>query len=190
MKKFLVFALLIFPMTVFAAPSVRMLGSKANTNVVPQSESKVTPTKNTSGASSARIGTLRTNTKITSNNAGAITSSSSRFPVITPAHAYNSVISPGTNSNNAGASTAGVDVAAIESAIKDAKDEIKTEMASDYYQKDSEEFKEAVRAAIEDDPRFDAVRLIDPASATNRRGQTFPSSPDAGDGYVYIWIEK
>lgn len=177
MNKVLILTLLFVPTLSFAAPSVRMLGNKAPTSLSAQTETKVTPTKNTSNTALSRVGTLRVNTK-TTGNTGAITSSSSRFPVITPAHSYSSVVSPGTVNTNTGATVAGVDAAAIADAVAEAKEELRQE----YYNKS--QFTEAVRDAIEDDPRFDAIRLVDPAQAKNRQGQTLPSD------YVYIWIEK
>ena len=188
MKKVLIFTLLFIPTLSFAAPSVRMLGSKAPATTVTQSETKSTSAKSSAGL--ARIGTLRANNKVTTTNAtGAITSSNSRFPVITPAHSYSSVQTPSVTSGG-GTTTivSGVDEAAIADAVAALKDEIIQEIADDYYDKD--EFDEAVQAAVLDDPRFDAIRLINPANASNRRGQNFPASTDSGDGYVYIWIEK
>lgn len=108
MKKFILLALLCIPVTSFAASSVRVLGTKtANSGTgVSAAPTKVLPVKTTSvaadRAAGARVGTIRTAPKVTSNNtitanknvSTSASTSAARFPVITPAHSYDSVKTP------------------------------------------------------------------------------------------------
>ena len=113
MKKLLIFALLIVPVASFGASSVRVLGAgttpvAGTKTTTTSSAARVTPSKVTvakpaaaataSNAATSRIGTIRVKPKTTT---GTLTGSStgtttagSRFPVITPAHSYDSVKTP------------------------------------------------------------------------------------------------
>lgn len=107
MKKFILLALLCIPVTSFAASSVRVLGTKSANPGTSASAApvKVLPTKTTNvsadRAAGARVGTIKTAPKVTTNtitaNKNVTTSTSAaRFPVITPAHSYDSVKKPQT----------------------------------------------------------------------------------------------
>lgn len=169
MKKLLIFSLLVLPMTATAASSVRMLGANAGANTA--SVQKITPTKSiaaTNNSSTAsRVGTLRATPK----TAGAISGSSSRFPIITTAHTYNSVTTP--NTSGTGATSASVD------AIVDA---VTQRIENNYYSKEevynTNEFIQAVKDV--DDPRIDAIKI----GSRPVHSATLPSD------YVYIWIEQ
>ena len=118
MKKLLIFTLLLLPMTTFAASSVRVLGAKPATttasgttatntgssNLMRAAQATKTSAANTAGATTSRIGTVSSKAKKTTGTlTGATTTSAgSRFPVITPAHSYNTVNKPQSGSNNAG----------------------------------------------------------------------------------------
>lgn len=171
MKKFLIFALFVFPMIAVAAPSVRMLGNNT-TNAA--SVQKITPTKTGNTATtSARVGVLRAAPKTSGGNVGAITGSNSRFPIITPAHSYNSVAAPSKDTTVV--VPADVDINAIT-------DEVTQRIENNYYNKtevyNNDEFKEAVKNV--DDPRIDAIKV----GSRPVHSATLPSD------YVYIWIEE
>ena len=173
MKKIFVLTLLLVPTVSFAAPSVRVLGSGSGTTASSATGSKITPAKtanvskaatlNTAkGASTAgsRIGTVRAVPKVGSGTVSTTASgAASRFPVITPAHSYSSVTKPQTASGN---TTINVDL-------------------DNYYNK--EEVNTIINALKEeDDPRIDAIRLVDP-STPGLHTKDLPSD------YVYMWIE-
>lgn len=193
MKKYVAFVLLMLPTMAFAVPSVRMLGGQPALTAA--AGSKITPVKKTtsssddSATSSARVGSLRAKSKavslISSENSNA---SSSRFPVITPAHSYNSVLAPktGNTPTSAQPSTANVDLMAIIDALTQ-KIENDYYVKEDVYNKTEVYNKDEVENLINenipeiDDARFDAIRTTDPRI---ERGV------DAPDGYVYIWVEE
>lgn len=169
MKKYLVLALLLVPTVSFAAPSVRVLGSGSGTTASSATGSKITPAKTTSvskaaatntgrTASGSRIGTVRAMPKVGSGTVSTTASgTASRFPVITPAHSYSSVTKPQTASGT----TVNVDL-------------------DNYYNK--EEVNNIINALEpKDDPRIDAIRLVDPS---DKHTEVLP--PD----YVYMWIEE
>ena len=168
MKKLLVFAILLLPMTTFAASSVRVLGAKPATsgattttamtsNISKAAQSKTAST-NTDGATTSRIGAISSKAKkATGTLTGSKTTgttSGSRFPVITPAHSYNTVNKPqsGTNNTGTGGGT--------------------TVITRDV-----------------DDPRFDMIHV------NNRESYWRNEMPDLvnqreREGYVFMWVEE
>ena len=114
-------------MTAFSASSVRVLGSGSTaTGSVAKPAAKVVPAKTTTAkattggntATSSRIGTVRTKSVKPTATTGTITSSASntsattnsRFPVITPAHSYNTVTKPQTGGTGTSTSPTPVSV--------------------------------------------------------------------------------
>lgn len=205
MKKILLLLLLVVPTVSMAAPSVRVLGKPAATSDV--SGTKITPAKTTGATNAntaARLGSLRTKT-------GAISSASSRFPVITSAKVYNNVNVPSKTISTGGGSnppiiSGDVDVNAIINAVKtDLRNEFydknDTYNKNEVYNRNETYNKEEVEERITeinnsltevneaitnvtnnlDDSRFDAIRTTNPRTARNA---------DAPAGYVYIWIEE
>ena len=173
MKKYIVLALLFVPMVSWGAPSVRVLGSNTATSTAAGSTVRVTPAKNvvskTSDSTASRVGTLRTKTKAnTVSSAG--TTTNSRFPVITPAHSYSSVVKPQP--------TGGGTTTVIQQQDVD---------LDNYYTKSETYNTNEVDQKL-DDPRFDMIRISDgdprdnwdPAKVKEREDQ----------GYVFMWIEK
>ena len=172
MKKLLMISLLVLPMTATAASSVRVLGTNSNTGSV--AAQKITPTKSVSSIGSnttPRVGSLRAAPKLSSNT-GVVPSSSSRFPIISTAHSYNSVTTPTSSGTVVPAS---VDVDAIVDAVTQ-------RIENNYYSKtevyNNNEFKQAVQDV--DDPRIDAIKV----GSRPVHSATLPSD------YVYIWIEQ
>lgn len=175
MKKFLIFVLLCIPMTAFAASSVRVLGGKSATpgTTVPTStaSAKVLPAKSaavkTTSAASPRIGTVRAKAKTVAPTTvgGSVTSttstnSGSRFPVITPAHSYNSVTKPSAASSG---NTTNVNV-------------------NNYYTKDEVDEKL-------DDPRFDMIRISNGNPESNWTDNPLLQQR-LNERYVFMWIEE
>jgi len=177
MKKIIVLALLILPVTSFGASSVRVLGAKA----APASGSGVTAapapakalpaksaTTNASGNSGSRIGTVRAIPKATTTAAGtaATTGNPSRFPVISPAHSYSSVTKPQTS----GTTTV-----------------INPDL-SNYYTKEEVDYK-IEQIEPEEDPRVDMIHL------GSKRAEWMKTHEDKvkeleNDGYVFMWVEE
>ena len=171
MKKCLILVLLLLPTVSLAAPSVRVLGSGTGTTASSSTGAKITPAKTANisktatlgtnkGAATAgsRVGTLRAVPKVGSGVANTSASgAASRFPVITPAHSYSSVTKPQVT----GGTTINVDL-------------------DNYYNK--QEVNNIINALKEeDDPRIDAIRLVDPSNMHTK---------DLPDDYVYMWIEE
>ena len=169
MKKFLIFALLILPITSFGASSVRVLGSGTATPAAGlASATKVTPAKVTaakpaaastaSTAATSRIGTIRVKPNATTNTLSAGTSSStsagSRFPVITPAHSYKTVTSQQAGATNTGTGTG-----------------------------------TAQPASVTDDPRFDMIHVNSQETYWRNKNNALVNQR-LGDGYVFMWIEE
>lgn len=181
MKKLLIFALLVLPMTAFAASSVRVLGTGmtpgagAKTTTTTSGAAKVTPAKITaakpasgttsssaSGSNASRIGAIRVKPKTTTGTVSGTTSSSgSRFPVITPAQSYKTV-----NSQQAAGNTAS-----------------------------NSGTVSPTPAAVSDDPRFDMI-LSGADSAeeiradwVNRVGKDLVEKRER-EGYVFMWVEE
>lgn len=209
MKKILFLLLILAPAVSMAAPSVRVLGNKPVTSGV--TGTKVTPAKTsgtTNANSSARLGSLRAKT-------GAISSASSRFPVITSAKVYNNVAIPTVPSNNqsGGGSTGGgsntnppsvsgnVDVDAIINAVK-------TDLRNEFYNKNETYNQNETYNREEIDARITEINnsltevnnaitnvsnnlddsRFDAIRLTNPREAR--NGEDAPEGYVYIWIEE
>lgn len=190
MKKCFVFALMLLPMVSFAAPSVRMLGSKTSSpSATTTSTVKVTPSKTTttdSGTdSSARIGTLRAKANAGTSTTTTSTSSSSRFPTISSSHTYSAVTKPQAS----GTTVSSVNKEEIVNEVMqnvEAKYYDKEQSDTNYYNKGdvytTNEFKEAVKETMDevDDPRIDAIKI----------GSRPEHSVPLQEGYVYMWIEK
>jgi len=177
MKKYLVVFLLFFPAISFGVPSVRMLGSVQPVAAQPATATKLTPAKssveNAKPVSIGRAASLQAKSKVSSLTSGAGTSSTSRFPIITAAHSYNSVTSPQATGGSTGSSSVNVDtiIQAVTNNIE-----------NNYYTK--EEVNNLIQqgSTVDIDPRmFDVVRTSNPAQAHNA---------DAPSGFVYIWIEE
>lgn len=190
MKKYLVFVLMFLPMVSFAAPSVRMLGSKTSS---PSSSStstvKVTPTKTTSTnagtASNSRIGTLRAKANA-SGTVSTAASTNSRFPVISSTHSYSAVTKP----QSSGTTVSSVNKEEIVNEVMqnvEAKYYDKDQSDANYYNKKdgdvytTNEFKDAVKETMDevDDPRIDAIKI----------GSKPVHDVPLPEGYVYMWIE-
>ena len=211
MKKILLLLLLFVPVVSMAAPSVRVLGKPAVTSDA--GGTKITPAKSTgvtNANTAARLGSLRAKT-------GAISSASSRFPVITSAKVYNNVNIPngktGTVTTGGGSNTnppvvsGDVDVNAIINAVKsDLRNEYynrnDTYNRNEIYNRNETYNKEEVDARIteinnsltevnnavtEVTNNLDDSRF-DAIRTTNPR--TARNGADAPAGYVYIWIEE
>ncbi|MBR3510631.1 MAG: hypothetical protein IKN73_01050 [Alphaproteobacteria bacterium] len=203
MKKFLLLAVLFIPFAVSAAPSVRVLGNK-NAGTVQMAPAKASNIKQ---ANTARIGTLRTKT---SGLSGVLTSSGSRFPVISSTKPYSTVQPSGGNTGsniggntgtNTGSNTGGtpsstgscnVCTDTINEIVDTVTDRVEGDVLNNYYDKtetynkedvyNNNEFTQAVSDIIEDDPRIDAIRTRNPANL--HPGAELPSD------YIYVWIEQ
>lgn len=207
MKKILLLLLLFVPVVSMAAPSVRVLGKPAVTSDA--GGIKITPAKSTgetNANTAARLGSLRAKT-------GAISSASSRFPVITSAKVYNNVNIPTgktgtvTTGGNTNPPAGDVDVNAIINAVKsDLRNEYynrnDTYNRNEIYNRNETYNKEEVDARIteinnsltevnnavtEVTNNLDDSRF-DAIRTTNPR--TARNGADAPAGYVYIWIEE
>ena len=192
MKKLILLALLIIPVTSFAASSVRVLGANtATSGSAAKPAAKVVPSKNTavkttaakaaaggtttatSGASNtSRIGTIRAKTKtptgtVSGTTSSTATTSGSRFPVITPAHSYNAVTTPQANSNTALPSDVTTIVEALNQKI------------------------EIIEQNMEDDPRFDMIRISDgsPEAGWRQKNNALVDKR-IGEHYVFMWVEE
>lgn len=183
MKKCLVVFLLAFPIIAGAAPSVRLLGSK-NANDVAAVNSNITAAKTASASSivksnqttPVRVGT--TSRAKTSGASGAITSSGSRFPVMTSPKNY-------TTATDASIPVvSGLSDGVVETIVNSVTQRIEGDIVNNYYSKtevyNNNEFTEAVKSV--DDPRIDAVRTRNPAALHS--GNALPSD------YIYFWIER
>ena len=187
MKKLFIFALLILPMTTFAASSVRVLGSGSNlpgagTTKTTSSSAKVATTPKAAlpkaaasaakagDGSSSRIGTVRvkptakttTTTTATGTTSNAAATAGSRFPVITPAHSYNTVVNP-ESGNGIKPGAQNVDL-------------------SNYYNKQEVDDKL-------DDPRFDMIRINNGNPESHWYGNALLQQRK-NEGYVFMWIEE
>ena len=187
MKKLFIFALLVLPMTTFAASSVRVLGSGSNlpgsgTTKTTSSSAKVATTPKAAlpkaaasaakvgDGSSSRIGTVRvkptaktTTTTATGTTSNAAATAGSRFPVITPAHSYNTVVNP-ESGNGIKPGAQNVDL-------------------SNYYNKQEVDDKL-------DDPRFDMIRISNGNPRSKWIGNPLLNKRETEDGYVFMWIEE
>ncbi len=187
MKKLLIFALLLVPMTTYAASSVRVLGAKSATTNAGTTTTTTSGTSNlskaataaksgatSSNAGSARIGTISSRAKkiAAATGTNSVTTSSSRFPVITPAHSYKTVTppQPGTEGGGVNPGCCDVDVNAIV---------------------------DAVTQRIPDDPRVDMIRTFPASQAGQAEAimtQYWQNNPRyAGfrqDGWVFMWVEE
>lgn len=176
MKRFLIFALLVMPMTAFGASSVRVLGTGATPSAgvkttTVSNAARITPAKTTaaktvaakpsaastastsSTSPSSRIGTIRVKPKTTTGTVSSTTSSSgSRFPVITPAQSYKTVGSQ----QAAGGSSGGTAPAP---------------------------------AAVTDDPRFDMIH-VDSRESYWRTNYPALTNQRENEGYVFMWVEE
>ena len=190
-KSVLLLALIFLPISAFAVPSVRMLGAGAG--AVPSSSSSPSGTKITPARAAtvnnantpARLGTLKTKTSGAGTSTGAVTGSSSRFPVITAAKVYNNVNVPTnpTGGTNASPSSGSGDIN-----VENIVNEVTNRVQNNYYDKNQidNRFEEVNNNITNinnnlDDSRFDAIRTTNPRVA---RGTEAP------EGYVYIWIEE
>lgn len=186
MKKLLVFVLLFMPMTSFAASSVRVLGAKpatttagtTNVGTTKAVPAKTTTTAKSGDAATSRIGTVRAKTKTaTGTVSSASAGSNSRFPVITPAHSYNTANTQKPTSGGGTVVPSTVDTSEIV-------ERITTVLRENYVQKS--EITDIIQGEL-DDPRFDAVYVTSDANynpASRWPGKNLPS------GYVYIWVEE
>ena len=180
MKKIVFLVLSILPLSVFGAPSVRVLGSGTGTPASSTTGSKVTPVKTssvakanattTNAAAGSRVGTLRATPKVgTAKPAAATAAGTARFPVITPAHSYSSVTKP---------QAAGAGATVINNNVD----------LDNYYNK--EEVNNIVNELKdEDDPRFDMVRVSVGNPRPNWVGNPKLEQRE-GEGYVFMWIEE
>lgn len=178
MKKLILLALLIIPVTSFAASSVRVLGAKpASTSgssatsapaakVLPAKAATTTAAKSGTTSTNSRIGTVRAKPKTTVGTVSTASSGSStaRFPVITPANSYSSVNKP----QAAGGTTVVNQNVNLEN----------------YYTKDE------VDGKLEDqfdDPRFDMIRVGGNPEAHWQGNSKLEGL--RGD-YVFFWVEE
>lgn len=176
MKKIVLLALLLVPTMSFAASSVRVLGTKNATTTsgataTAAPAAKVLPAKAATASSASagsRVGTVRALPKVASGTVStAATNSTSRFPVITPAHSYNTVNKPQTVSGGTTVINADLD---------------------NYYNKD--EVNTIINELKDDeDPRVDMIHL------GNKRADWFRTHEDRvkdleREGYVFMWVEE
>ncbi len=172
MKKLVLLALLIIPVTSFAASSVRVLGAKpASTSgssapaakVLPAKAATTTAAKSGATSTNSRIGTVRAKPKTTLGTVSTASSgvSAARFPVITPANSYSSVNKP----QSAGGTTVVNQNVNLEN----------------YYTK--EEVDEKL-----DDPRFDMIRVGNKNPEEDWR--THPNLENLKKDYVFFWVEE
>ena len=173
MKKYIVLALLLIPVASFGAPSVRVLGNNAGTPAASGATAvKVTPAKTTlkaaSDSSAARVGTLRAKSKTSGTVSTTGATSTSRFPVITPAHSYSSVTKPQPAATTTTVTPSNIDI-------------------DNYYTK--EEVNNIVNALNqEEDPRVDMIHMGNQrASWMATHGARVNELEN--DGYVFMWIE-
>ena len=187
MKKLFIFALLVLPMTTFAASSVRVLGSGSNlpgsgTTKTTSTSAKVAATPKATlpkaattaakagDGSSSRIGTVRvkpttktaTTTATPGTTSNAAAAAGSRFPVITPAHSYDTVVNPQAGNG-----------------VKPSGQEVDL---SNYYNK--QEVDDLI-----DDPRFDMIRISEGNPRTKWIGNPLLQQRE-DEHYVFMWIEE
>jgi len=98
MKKYVLLALMCFPMMSFGASSVRTLGSNAVVGASGTTASKITPVKasnvgSVSGSGVARVGSLRAKAT-TVNTPSAVSGTTTRFPVVSPTRLFNTAMAP------------------------------------------------------------------------------------------------
>ncbi len=198
MKKYFGLFLLFLPMVSLGAPSVRVLGNQPALTAAINSGAKLTPVKasnENSGSAAARVGTLSAKPKVSNLSSANSINSSSRFPVIQPAHSYSSVSSPQTGGASSGGSASyapsNVNVAEIIDAVTEHIENNYYDTAHVY---NNNKFVTAVRNVIndneKDDPRFDAIRISNgnPRTYWESKGLSLPD--DSTNKYVYIWIEE
>lgn len=175
MKKLILLALLIIPVTSFAASSVRVLGAKTAptsgssatsapaAKVLPAKAATTTAAKSGTTSTNSRIGTVRAKPKTTVGTVSTASSGSStaRFPVITPANSYSSVNKP----QAAGGTTVVNQNVNLEN----------------YYTKDEVDDKL-------DDPRFDMIRVGN--ENPERYWQGNPKLEGLRGDYVFFWVEE
>jgi len=176
MKKIVFLVLLILPLSVFGAPSVRVLGSSVPTKV---SALTTTQKETSSNSSTARIGTLRAKK---TNTATSTSTSGSRFPVATTVGKYTDAQNSVQRQTGRGITptvTAAVDTDAITNTVTQA---VLQNVQENYYDKrevyDNNKFDKAVKQV--EDPRKDAIRV----------GSKPVYSESLPAGYAYIWIEE
>lgn len=188
MKKLLIFALLFVPVTSFAASSVRVLGSGSSalpgsgsatktTSATPArafSTAKVATPKAAAAAaakagdgSTSRIGTISAKVKkpvttTTTTSTGSTASSGSRFPVITPAQSYNTVVKPQANTGTT-VVPGDIDLVSIINAVK---------------------------AEIEEDPRVDMIHAGNREAYWRDKVGNATVNKYLNDGYYFMWIEE
>ena len=170
MKKFLVAVLLFIPIVSFAAPSVRMLGTKSTTGTaVADSGSSVKTTTSVKVNQTLPVRAANNVKLKTSNLSGAISDSGSRFPAVTTAKTYSSATDskvPTVSGTVITDDTVNTIIQAVENNIH-----------NNYYNKT-----EVIQAVKDiDDPRIDAIRTVNPKGL---HSATLPND------YIYVWIEK
>ena len=186
MKKYVILALMFVPMVSFAAPSVRVLGSGTATSASSTTGAKVTPAKTTAAAKNtvtaakattanagSRVGTVRVSPKPVGSGTTSGTGTTSRFPVITPAHSYNSLNKP--QSTGGGTTVINQEV-----------------NLDNYYNKQDVDNKiEEINTTInnlepEKDPRVDMIRKGHP----ERDWEGHPDLDDLKTNHYFMWIEE
>ena len=191
MKKYAIFSLLIIPMTVFAAPSVRVLGAKSSGTV---SATPATPMKaqsaNVSGkeddnnTSVSRVSAPIVKSKPVTVTTKPTVVSESRFPSINPGHVYSSVTKPKQTGGTSSVVTTNVDKDEIINTVTQNVEE-------NYYNKQevytTNEFKEAVQGV--DDPRFDMVQFRD-GSPREKWTDHELYQQRLDEGYLFMWVEE
>ena len=172
MKKYIILALLFLPVAAFSAPSVRVLGSKTDTNTT---TTKAAPAKltNTSGVTTSRIGTVRTKPTGTVASVKTGAGADSRFPGIGTSSNLH-VVKQQAKPSVTVVTTSEVDAEQIEDAIME-------KIQEKYYDKEqvynNSNFEQAVLDI--DDPRIDAIKIGKPSH-----------SAALDSNYVYMWIEE
>ena len=154
-----------FPFVAFSAPSVRALGGNtAVTGTTGAMSAKVTPAKSGS-VTGARVGSLRARAVTTGSGVGALSGSSSRFPVLLPTKSYNNVQAPKPVVSSGAASN--VNTTEINENITNITNQI-TEIDGRITN---------ITESLKDDKRFDTV-------------STVPLSGNPGENRAWIWVEE
>ncbi len=162
MKKYLFVLFMCLPVMAVGAPSVRALGGGAAVSgSTGAMATKVTPAK-TGSAGVSRVGSLRARAVTTGASGGAISGSSTRFPVLLPTKSYNSVQAP----RPVASGTTNVNTTEINENITNITNQI-TEIDGRITN---------ITESLKDDSRFDSI-------------STLPLSGNPGENRAWIWVE-
>ncbi len=171
MKKYIIIPLLFLPLMSFAAPAVKKLGVAtpvATAGVRPGVAAKVTPARTASVGKVARVGSVQP--KPATATSGAISGSTSRFPIVLPGRLYNSASAPRPTGGTTVIDNTDVDLTEINNQIST----INTTLSNHENQINSNE---TTINNLQDSPKFDSI---------SRSALT----GDAPTGRAWIWVEE